>query len=83
MNSLVLQLHQQNIQICTQNLRLKHILSSIVITVPLHIPVFPVIPSLKKLFLHLQHLIKHFHIHMHTFMGPYEFKTNQRKKQFH
>ena len=45
LNSLVVQEHHQNVQICSQNILLKQILANVSVIVPLHIPVGPYIAS--------------------------------------
>ena len=49
MNYLDVQQHNQNIQICIQNLMLKQILATISDNVPLHIPDVPDIASLTNI----------------------------------
>ena len=48
MNSLVVQQHHQNVQICSQNLKLKQILATVGINSPLQIQDVPDIPSLTN-----------------------------------
>ena len=49
MNSLVVQQHHQNVQICSQNLMLKKILATAVVNFPLQIKDVPVISYLKNI----------------------------------
>ena len=49
MNSLVVQQHHQNVQICSQNLMLKQILATAGINAPLHIPDVPDISSVTDI----------------------------------
>ena len=49
MNSLVVQQHHKNVQICSQNIMLKLILATVGVNVPLHIPDVPDIPFLTNI----------------------------------
>ena len=49
MNSLVVEQHRQNVQICSQNLMLRQILASAGVNVPIHIPDVPDISSLTNI----------------------------------
>ena len=49
MNSLVVQQHHQNIQICSQNIMLKQILGTVGVNISLHIPDVPAISSVTDI----------------------------------
>ena len=69
MNSLVVQVHHQNVQISSQNLMLKQILVTSGVNVPLHIPYVPYIPYLTNTFTSITYDMPHpptfEHLHMH------------------
>ena len=67
-NSLDVHQQHQKIHFLTNNIRLKQILASDGVNAPLHIPDITDILSLKKI-LQLQHLKRHTHLHMITFIG--------------
>ena len=49
MNYLIVQQHNQNIQMRSQNIMLKQIIASVGVNVPLHIPDVPDIASIKNI----------------------------------